>query len=125
MLGDIQGYAIIRKNSTSGVSVAPMEDFETKPCRVMEFAVDGGAMLINMQGTAIGIFDKCDIERQFKCENVGDILCEPGLSDIEKLLYCSKVHNRKGGYAPILKHMVIASSLQKGEFYDYVLWAKQ
>ena len=91
----------------------------------MEFADDGGAMLINMQGTAIGMFDKCDIERQFKCENVGDILCEPGLSNTDKMLYVLKVQTRKGGYASVLKHMVIASSLQKGEFYDYVLWAKQ
>jgi hypothetical protein len=44
---------------------------------------------------------------------------------IAQAVYTMKVNERKGGYAPILREMVIAASLHRGEFCDSVLWAKQ
>lgn len=34
----------------------------------MEFAVDGGALVINAEATGVAMFDKEDIVRKFECK---------------------------------------------------------
>ena len=95
--------------------------------RVMEFAQDGGAMVYAPDGTEIAMVEECDIRAKFKCCVVGDMVMHPDLADdiFGQVAYQTKVLERKGGYEPILKELVIAASLHRGEFCDSVLWAKQ
>ncbi len=71
------------------------------------------------------MFEKSDISTYFRCQVVGDIVCPPDLNHIEQMIYSAKVMNRKGGYGPLLKRMVIAASLMKGKFDDSILFAGQ
>lgn len=119
------GYAHIKKDAKTGVSAIPMDEFLDKICRVMEFGFDGSVMVVNAKGTGIGLFDKEDIFRKFECTFYGEYICPPNMEFIEQMAYVSKLHLRKGGYAPILRSMVIQASLATGKFHDNFLWAKQ
>ena len=122
---EIVGYCLIRKNQTTGISVAPMDDFIGHPCRCYEFADDGGVLCINPSGTALATFDSSDIKAYFKCSVIGDIICPPDLNFADQLQYYTKVMTRKGGYHPVLYNMIVWASLRKGRFCDNVLWEKQ
>lgn len=123
---DPVGYALISSNPETLVSPGAKESFANKICRVMEFNPEGDALIINQSGDALGTIDKIDIVRSFKCGFYGDLyITPPGMKFTEQVIYVTKVDQRKGGYAPILRQMVIMSSLHRGEFCDSVLWSKQ
>lgn len=128
---DIEGYCIIKTDATTGKGTKP-ESFLGKTVRVVEFGKhDGCVLVVNNEATAMCMFDKEDIARSFntihsfKCGQVGDVVTPPGLNPIEQMMYASKAMARKGGYNHIVRQMVIASSLHRGEFCDSILWAKQ
>jgi len=121
---EVVGYCTLKKDA-EGQSPLPMETFRGQDVRVLEFAEDGGALVINREATGIGMFDKEHISRRFECGVVGDVLTPPGLNMVEQTLYIGKVMTRKGGYNVILKQMVIQASLMKGKFNDQFLFAKQ
>lgn len=122
---EIKGYALI-KIDAEGTSPVPMDSFQGKICRIIDIAVDESSFLI-IDPKATGICDiaKTHVKAFFRCSQIGDILTPPGMDISEQMLYASKVMSRKGGYSPILKHLVIGSSLHRREFSDNVLWAKQ
>lgn len=122
---DVVGYADIKKDATTGTSAIPIIKFIDGPCRVMEFAEDGGVLVLDREASGLGIFDKCDIYRSFKCGVCGDVITPPGLSMIEQMEYVARCVSRKGGYNNLLKQMVIQASLMEGKFIDHFLWAKQ
>ena len=124
MLGEIKGYALIKIDSKTGCSAAPMSDFEGRVLRVLEFGVDGCVLVINAKATAIATFDKCDIKTSFKCAEYCGVICPEGLTMVEILKYAAMRLNRKGGYGNIVKQMVIAASLNKGELTDNFLFQK-
>lgn len=121
---EIQGYATINKNATTGVG-PEIDSFLGQDVRVVEFASDGGVLCVNREATAMAMFEKQDVYRSFKCTSVNNVICPPNLNLLEQMMYIGKVITRKGGYNLRLKQMVIQASLMKGEFYDYFLWAKQ
>jgi uncharacterized protein YerC len=122
---DLQGYAYIKGNTTTGISPAPMSDFENHTVRVMEFGHDDCVMVINAKANAIATFDKCDVGRSFRCGQQGDVITPPDLNMIEQMMYVGKAMSRKGGYNYMVGQMVIASSIHSGKFNDTVLWTKQ
>lgn len=122
---EVVEYAHISKNATTGFSPAPLENFIGKNCRVMEFARDGGVLVVSPDGQAIATFDKCDIYRKFECRLIGEYILPPDLEHTEQIVYMGRVATRKGGYNRFLREMVIETSLAKGKFYDHFLWAKQ
>lgn len=92
----------------------------------MEFDCDGGALVLNPEGTALAMFDKKDIYRKFECSGiVSNIVCPPNVNEFEKMIYVTKCLGRKGGYNELVRNMVIEASLMKGEFTDSFLWALQ
>jgi hypothetical protein len=94
----------------------------------MEFDNDGnGALVLNPEGSALGMFDKDDFLASFKCIQVGNIIMPTSLKDdmLAQMSYTSQVLSRKGGYNDTLKKMIIVQSLNKGEFDDSILWQKQ
>jgi len=126
------GYVVIKKSQTSGKgNSVPIEEFLEIPLRVMDWdsctkeGKQRGALVLNPKGTSLCMFDGEDVSAAFVCDEVSGILCESGLNMFEQMAYISKASLRKGGYGPIVKAMVVASSLHKGEFNDRVLWAKQ
>ena len=121
---EVVGYCAIKKDATTGVG-DKMETFLGQTCRVMEFASDGGVMVMNREATAIATFDKQDLHSKFECSVENDVVCPPNLEFVEKMMYVSKVMTRKGGYHPLLKQMVIEASLHKGRFNDNLLWQMQ
>jgi hypothetical protein len=125
MIGDIVGFATIRINATTGKGTKELDSFLGKDCRVLEFAKDGGVLVVNNKATSLCMFDKEDIYRSFKCSMLDGVVCPPNLNFIEQTLHYHKCTNRKGGYPPILMHMVIEASLAKGEYHDSFLWQKQ
>lgn len=118
------GYATIRKEATTGVG-PEINSFLGQDVRVMEFAEDGGVLVINREATAMAMFEKQDVYRSFKCTVQGDYICPPGLDFLQQMEYSARCTLRKGGYNPTLKAMVIQASLMKGKFTDSFLWAKQ
>lgn len=121
---EVVGYATIKKDAV-GQSPLPMSEFQGQDVRVMEFAVDGGVLVLNAKATGIAMFDKEHIYRKFECRMEGDVVCPPGLNIIERMMYVGKVMGRKGGYNQLLKQMVIQASLMKGKFNDQFLFAVQ
>lgn len=121
---DIQGYATIKRDAKTGVG-PNIQTFLGQDVRVMEFASDGGVLVVNREATAAAMFDKEDVYRSFKCTVSGDVICPPGINLVEQMLYMGKVMQRKGGYNPLLKAMVIQASLAKGQFHDSFLWQCQ
>ena len=123
---EVVGYAIIKKDAKTGKSANPISQFtNAKYVRVMEFAANGFTLVLNPEGTALGSFEKEDVLKSFRCQVQGEVLVPPELDFINAQIYQSKVLLRKGGYNPMLKQMVIATSLHKGEFTDNFLFSKQ
>lgn len=121
---EVVGYCTLKKDA-QGQSPIPMSEFQGQDVRVLEFATDGGVLVINSKATGIGMFDKEHIYRKFECTVEGDIVCPPKLDFMQRIEYTMRATTRKGGYNPLLKQMVIQASLAKGQFYDHFLWAKQ
>jgi len=122
---DIVGFVRIKHDAQNVVSVSPISDFQGKPCRVIEFAQDGSALIISPKGDALAMVEKDDIGASFMCGYMNGVVLPPNLDFYEKMEYLSKVSARKGGYNFFLCGMVITMSLIKGEFSDYFLWSKQ
>ncbi len=124
---DVTGYAFIKKDAKTAKGVDPkkLPDFLGQTVRVMEFADDGGALVISPKGDCLAMFEKEDIKTKFKCTVQGEIICPPDIDPFEQIIYSAKAMSRKGGYGPIIKQMVIAASLHKGTFNDNFLWQKQ
>ena len=127
---NIAGYVALKKTtSPAGVADNMLHTFQGGHiCAVMEFDNDGnGALVLNPQCTALGMFDKDDFLASFKCIQVGNVIMSPSLKDdmLAQMSYTSQVLSRKGGYNDTLKKMIIVQSLNKGEFDDSVLWQKQ
>ena len=119
------GYVVISAKAEI-VSAAPDKDFQGQTLRVMEFATDGGAMVVNNDGNALAVIEPADIKASFKCAVVNNlVICDPNLNLVEQMVYYAKATSRKGGYNHMVKAMVIAASLHRKEFCDSVLWQKQ
>jgi hypothetical protein len=123
---DTVGYALIKKDATTGFSSVPIAQFTVGPVRVMEFSEHtGGIMCVNTNGDAIGTFDKIDIQTSFRCSADQHYIYPPDINELEKMAYMMRCIERKGGYPPLLRQMVIRASLAKGKFIDAFLWQKQ
>ncbi len=122
---DIVGFARIKKDATTCRGAKHPEDFIGKDLRVMEFAQDGGVLVLNPQADAFAMFDKEDILTSFKCGVAGYIITPPDLYTLDQMVYATKCTSRKGGYSPLLANMVISASLHKGTFTDSFLWQNQ
>jgi hypothetical protein len=123
MIGDIVGYCIIKNSATTGITPGNINDFLGIPLRVLEFsAVDGSVLTMNSKADALGMFDKSDIITSFRCSVIGNIICPPDLSHVEKYAYIAKAMSRRGGYDQLIGRMVIAASLAKGQFNDAFLF---
>ncbi len=121
----ILGFAYINKNATTCSGALNPNEFIGQTCAVMEFGVDDCVLVLNPQGTALASFDKEDVQRSFKCGYSLGIVTPPDLDILNQMLYVTKAEQRKGGYNNLVRNMVIAASLSKGEFSDSFLWQKQ
>jgi len=121
---DPVGYCKINKDAKTGHGVN-LVNFIGQVVRVMEFAADGGVLVVDNEGSSLAMFDKCDVNCSFRCSFQGEYILPPDLDIFNQMAYIAKVQNRKGGWAPILKQMIIIHSLSKGTFTDTVLWQKQ
>lgn len=129
-MDDFAGFAMIKKDAkTYAGSKLPLSVFTDFPVRVMEFADDGGAMVVNAEGNAAAMFDKEDIVKSFRCgftPGIGaTVLTPPNMDMLGKMAYSMKVTSRKGGYNNLLLNMVILASIHKGELDDRMLFSKQ
>lgn len=121
---EVVGYCTINRNATTGRG-EDLHTFIGKDCRVLEFAKDGGVLVLNQQATSVAMFDKQDVYRKFECGTDGHVICPPNLNIFEKMAYFTKVTTRKGGYNNLLKNMVIQASLMKGKLNDDFLFQKE
>lgn len=119
---EVVGYALIKPDAKTGQSPIPISKFIGHPVRVMEFAHDGGVLVLDPEATGLGMFDACDVKASFKCRVQGEVLMPPELNVAEQMLYYGKVITRKGGYNNTLKQMVIHASLGRGKFTDSFLF---
>lgn len=119
------GYCTIKKDATTCKGTNNPERFIGKDCRVIEFAPDGGVLVLDSEATGLAMFDKQDVYRKFECSVSGDVICPPNMGMLEQMVYATKVMTRKGGYNQLLKGMVIQASLMKGKFTDDFLFQKE
>lgn len=122
---EVVGYALIDTKAKDVISPISLDNFKGEIVRVLEFAIDGGVLVIDDKGTGLAMFDKEDVIRSFRCGQVGEVVTPPDLDMIAQMSYVSKATNRKGGYNRIVRKLVIACSIHKNEFCDTVLWQKQ
>lgn len=123
-MNEIAGYCTIKKDATTGTA-QNLDKFLGKDVRVMEFARDGGVLVVSSDATEMAMFDKQDVYRKFECSVSGDVICPPNMDVMKQMIYTSKVMMRKGGYNQLLKGMVIQASLMKGKFTDDFLFQKE
>lgn len=137
MVGEIKGYCLLKSidNVFIGMNKAwyPKEYAEieqlllTNPVRIIDIGVDNSGFLV-LEPKARCICDvrnMDDVQSHFLCDQVGDVLIPPGLSELDKMLEMNKRTMRKGGYNDILRRMVVINSLRKNKFDDDFLFAKQ
>lgn len=124
-MNDVVGYALIKKGATKVVSAAPISDFTEWRVRVLEFADDGGVLVVNSKGDAMAMIEKEEVHSSFKCSVEGDVICPPNFNILQRMNYMAKCKLRKGGYCNTVREMVIAASLHRKEFCDGFLWQKQ
>ena len=122
---DVVGFVKTRKGATTIMGAVSPDQFIGQTCAVMEFCDDGGALILNPEGTALAMINKEDILTSFECSVEGGVVAPPNLSFFEKHDYIAKCFSRKGGYNSTLKAMVVENSLMKGKFCDSFIWAKQ
>jgi hypothetical protein len=122
---EIQGYAQISNNATSGIgAVDPKLFTDDEYCRVIEFVNDGAVLVIDREANGLMTFEKEDVVSSFRCSVAADVICPPDLNLMDLTLYMHKCHNRIGGYDYKLRAMIVIYSLRKGEFDDSILWSK-
>lgn len=121
---EVQGYCEIKGNAKTG-NGPKLERFIGKIVRVMEFNACGDVLVVDNESDGLAQFDACDVARSFRCSAQGEFILPPDLDAVNQMAYIFKVQNRKGGWAPILKQMIILHSLHKGTYTDTVLWQKQ
>lgn len=113
------------RNAAQGISAVPMERFQGKPCRVYEFARDGGVMVMDPEATGLASFDKEHVAASFRCTMNGMVVCPPDIHTLDQMVYVGRCLARKGGYNDLLRKMVVAASLHRGTFTDGFLWQLQ
>lgn len=86
-----------------------------------------GALIFDKEGKALAMVDTEDIISSFYCCEFNGVIMPIEYKDdlIQQTLYYTKVMNRKGGYVPLLKNMVITHSLLSNKFNDTILWQNQ
>lgn len=144
MVGDIKGYCILKSDadltkcmhsgsndpfnnrSDEEIQKELKEIWISRRLRCLEINEDTESfLLISSDGVKIGMVDKKDVGYYFHCEEQNGIILPPNLDFMDQMVYAARAMNRKGGYNNIVKHLVIAASLHRGEFCDSILWAKQ
>lgn len=125
-MNQIVGYAAIKEDANTIVSV-DSNSFKAQTVRVLEFCrFDDSILCVNREATALATIEGEDILSSFKCTEISnDMIGPPDMDTIESFMYLTKCYNRKGGYEPLLKQMVIGASIHSGEFNDKFLWSKQ
>lgn len=123
-MNEIAGYCTIKKDATTGVA-QNLHKFLGKDLRVMEFASDGGVLVLDRESTGLAMFDKEDVLRKFECRELGEFIFPPELNVIEQHVHMARLTGRKGGWSPILKQMVIARSLMNSKYNDDFLFQKE
>jgi len=118
------GYAMI-KPGAPGVTAVELRAFYGYPVRVLEFAADGGVLVLDKGATGIASFDARNVLRSFRCEVHGGVICPPGLDILGRMAYVTRALSRKGGYCSNVRAIVITASLSSGHFDDRVLWSIQ
>lgn len=121
---EIVGFADVSETAACMGAMDPSQ-FRNKTCAVMEFSRDGGALVLCPDGSALAMIEPDEIKRRFECTYMNSVVCPPDLAPIAQTMYCMKVLGRRGGYAPVLRGMVIQASLMRGEFDDRMLWHNQ
>ena len=121
MLFDIVGYCQIKPDAV-GKSPDDLSKFRGKPCRAFEINQSSKSVLvIDLEGTAMAMFDFDQIQSMFECQCVCGLLVPPELNQFDAILYSSRVlsdiRNQQRDMNFIRK-LVIVQSLMKGKFCD-------
>jgi hypothetical protein len=124
-MNKIIGYVRIKKDPKTFRGIGNVEKYSGKTVRVLEFGMDGCALVVNSEASELASFDKEDIEAQFTCDEFQNVLTPPDLNMQEQMIYADKVYKRKGGYNDLLRNMTIVASLATGKFTDTFLWQNQ
>lgn len=119
---DLKGYCTIKPGAQPTHCMGQPKDYYEVPLRVLDWGVDGSALVVTPAGNQMGDFPPEAIARSFRCTEVGHVLCPPDLDPVARMVYVSRCMGRKGGYNQTLRNMVVVASLQKGVFTDSFLW---
>ena len=137
MIGEVKGYCLLKSTEHCFIGYNEKSDpagyreikesLVGRPLRIVDVAVDNsGFLVLAPNGRAlVDVRSMDDVDRHFLCDELADVLIPCGLSPQEKMMESMRRMNRKGGYNELLRKMVIVASLQKKEFNDDFLFAKQ
>lgn len=113
------GYAYIREGADTCKGALRPDEFIGKPVVVMEFASDGGVLCLNLQGSALAMFDKQDVQMKFECGFYGEHITPPNLTNFEQAVFVASLPPMEQ-YKDfrMVRSAVIVKSLFEGEFND-------
>lgn len=137
-LGTIKGYLMLKSLDNIFIGINEEYDYEHYqkvksdilkfPIRIIDIGVeDSGYLCVPPDASClVDVRDKASVRNIFFCDEEGDILIPPGIDDmVKRMVEFTKRSMRQGGYDRIVRNMVIAASLQKGEFYDDFLFKNE
>lgn len=134
----IKGYCILKSLDQVVIGLNPVihrdeieklksELLKNKILTIQDVAVNNSGFLciVRDPDCLVDVRSMDSVHRYFLCDSMGDILLPPGLPEKQKFIEITKRVTRDGGYNTVIKNMVIAASLSKGEFYDDFLFTKR
>lgn len=120
---DVQGYVYLKSNADCSKAMGKSDIWVGNILRAMEINENTkSVLLIDSSATQMGMFEMSDVILKFTCEEFSGVIMPKGLGMVEKMAYAASRQGRIGGYPLIVKNMVIASSLEKGEVNDDFLF---
>lgn len=125
MIGDIQGYCVLKSTEHVRGYAGDLKEIAWPHClRIIDIAVNNsGFLVLNPAGTALAdVYDINDVYAYFLCEEFAGVLTPPGLSFMDKMMYAAQ---RQQLYTKENRKLVIISSLTMGKLNDEFLFKKQ
>jgi hypothetical protein len=118
MIGQLEGYALIRHNPTTHAGMGTPADFSGKIVRCLEINPHhGGVLVINAEANAMATFDEVDVRHCFRCQANGNVLLPPCDDIIQESAYLAAAYDIIAEIGlDTYNRLVVSLSLTKGEF---------
>lgn len=82
---DLKGYCIIKTGAQPTHCMGQPKDYYEVPLRVLEWGLDGHALVVTPAGNQMGDFPPEAIAQSFRCVEHGNVVCPPDQDMVGRL----------------------------------------